>query len=193
MGGVSSSAVKRPERMPNSTVTAKSVLHNMTVAVFSSGRFIECGRLGSKLHHELQAAIVRRRKEQQRENKGKGRFDGTCHQCDEYGHKAETSSLCTIFQNGASSSSDPVKQNQEPAASNQNGTSNMQYKGNRVGSTPIPSSSLVFLRELSPDTSFDVSDDTFVHSNVLMIEQMSDSSCPHCRVASGCLCQQIIS
>ena len=80
-------------------------------------------------------------------DKGKGRFDGTCHKCGKYGHKAETCRVRNMSENGASGSNDPVKQTTEPTASNQNGANNAQQKVNRIISTPIPSSSLMFSNE----------------------------------------------
>ena len=124
-------------------------------------------------------------------DKGKGRFDGTCHKCGKYGHKAETCRVRNISENGASGSSDPVKQTTEPAASNQNSASSAQQKVNRIVSTPIPSSSLVFSNEQQSDIFFDVSDDTFAYSDVFMIEQLSDVACAHDQVDSGCTCSTL--
>ena len=110
-------------------------------------------------------------------DKGKGRFDGTCHKCGKYGHKAETCRVRNVTESGASGSNDTVKQHTETLAPSQSMQNNMQQKVNRVVSfpIPIPSSSMVFSNELQPETFFDVSDDTFESSDVFMIVQMSDS------------------
>ena len=110
-------------------------------------------------------------------DKGKGRFDGTCHKCGKYGHKAETCRVRNVTESGASGSNDTVKQHTETLAPSQSTQNNMQQKVNRVVSfpIPIPSSSMVFSNELQPETFFDVSDDTFESSDVFMIVQMSDS------------------